>query len=229
MSRLTRSLLAIALLACAPLARADALRLHAPAGGTTLRGGSFADVRWSAAQLPAGTEEWEAFLSVDGGKYYAFRVTPHLDINRRNFTFVVPNVETRNARILIRTGNELRETLFELPATFAIERDANAEQVLPRLLHVGRGEAAREGDPGVVEWAAGSGRQSSPALPAKSFGRRAKTTADAAPIVLTQAAKRATLASLETARPSAHAPHATRNAQPTRSVDLLLVCRRRNV
>src|SRR5437763_15141390 len=84
--------LAVALLAFASFARAESLRVVAPANGATLRGGSFAELRWTAANVPAAAEEWEAFLSIDGGRYYAFRVTPHLDIQLRSFTFIVPNV-----------------------------------------------------------------------------------------------------------------------------------------
>jgi hypothetical protein len=234
MLRWTRPLLAIALLTCASFAHADALRLVAPASGATLRGGSFAEVRWSAAKLPASAEEWEAFLSIDGGKYYAFRVTPHLDINLQRFAFVVPNVDTRNARILIRTGNERRETLFESPATFSIARDAKAEEVLPRLLHLGRGEAAREGDPAVLWWISGArngadlAQQSSTTLP-RSLRRAAKAGDDAPAVLLTPAAKRAASVAIAYAPLRTFAQLATRNAQLDRSVDLLLVCRRRNV
>src|ERR1700694_4462844 len=112
MSRMHRTLLTFALFAVASRARAEAPNLLAPANGATLRGGSFAEVRWSAAQLPPSAEEWEAFLSINGGKYYAFRVTPHLNTNLRRFTFVVPNVDTHDARILIRTGNEVQEMHF---------------------------------------------------------------------------------------------------------------------
>src|SRR6059058_4645622 len=109
-----------------------ALLLFAPAlhAGTVLRGGSFANIGWSAATLPGNAEEWEAFLSLDGGHYYAFRITPHLEVARRQFTWVVPNVDAENARILIRAGDERRETLYESPATFAIVHDARAE--MPR-------------------------------------------------------------------------------------------------
>src|SRR6187549_1402423 len=120
MSRLGRYWAAVALFALASFARADSLHLLAPEAGTTLRGGSFAELRWSAPQLPAAAEEWEAFLSIDGGTYYAFRVTPHLEIDLRHFTFIVPNVDTRDARILIRVGDEKRETHFELPGSFSI-------------------------------------------------------------------------------------------------------------
>jgi hypothetical protein len=148
--------LAVALLAFAFVARAESLRVVAPANGATLRGGSFAELRWTSAQLPVPAEEWEAFLSVDGGKYYAFRVTPHLDINLRSFTFVVPNIDTRSARILIRTGDEVHELHFESRDSFSIVRDAKAEESLPRVLQPRHGEAAREGDPAVLAWADGA-------------------------------------------------------------------------
>jgi len=235
MLRLTRPLFAIVLLAFASFAHADSLRLIAPANGATLRGGSFAEVRWSATHLPKAAEEWEAFLSIDGGKYYAFRVTPHLDIDLQRFAFIVPNVDTRNARILIRTGNEKQETLFESPASFSIARDANAEQILPRLLHFGRGESAREGDPAVLQWIAGErdgsgvAQQSSTTVPAPSFRRRATTARDAPP-VLTPAGKRVTSPSVENTPPAAcDDKYAGKSEQLARSVDLLLVCRRRNV
>jgi hypothetical protein len=131
--------------------------LFAPAlhAGTVLRGGSLATIEWSAVALPANAEEWEAFLSLDGGTYYAFRITPHLDIARRQFTWLVPNVDTKNARILIRTGDERRETLHELPATFEIVRDVHAEVPRRTIVPAAQGEAARSGDPGVVAWTDG--------------------------------------------------------------------------
>jgi hypothetical protein len=234
MSRLTRPLFAVALLAFASLAGADSLRLLAPADGATLRGGSFAEVRWSAAQLPASAEEWEAFLSIDGGKYYAFRVTPHLNIDLQRFTFVVPNVDTREARILIRTGNERQETLFEIPGSFSIVRDADAEQPLPRLLGVGHGEAAREGDPAVLWWivgdrnGSGAAQQSAPAVPSSSF-RRHRTVAVDAPAMLTPAGKSLIAASVERTQLSIGDRRSSKNERLPISVDLLLVCRRRNI
>src|SRR6185436_14051897 len=92
-------------------ARADVRAvLDAPRAGEVLRGGATATLAWSAASsLPPFVEEWEAFLSVDGGRYYGYRITPHLEIDRRRFTFEVPNVETESARILLRAGDERRE------------------------------------------------------------------------------------------------------------------------
>jgi len=234
MSRLTRPLLTIALFALASFARADAPRLLAPAAGTTLRGGSFAELRWSAAQLPAAAEEWEAFLSVDGGKYYAFRITPHLDIDRQRFTFIVPNVDTRDARILIRTGNEVHESHFEIPGSFSIVRDPNAEQVLPRLSQLGRGEAARDGDPAVLAWTDGerngSGvmQRTSTTVPSSSLGSRT-TVPGSAPIVLAPAASSVAAPTITSTLLIARRTH-TRDTKPIPiSVDLLLVCSRWNI
>ncbi|MCU1246298.1 MAG: hypothetical protein JWN02_2208 [Acidobacteria bacterium] len=234
MSRLSRPLLAVALLALATIARADSPRLLAPAQGATLRGGSYAELRWSAAPLPAATEEWEAFLSIDGGKYYAFRVTPHLDIELRRFTFVVPNVDTHDARILIRTGDEVQETHFEIPGSFSIVRDPNAEQIAPRLLQLGRGEAAREGDPAVLSWTEGArngsgvSQQSSPAVPLSSLGGLIAIASDVS-AVLSPAAHRVAAPAVATTWRSSPGRQTVRAEPPPRSVDLLLVCRRRNI
>jgi hypothetical protein len=234
MSRLTRPLLALALFAFVSIARADAPRLLAPANGATLRGGSLAELRWSAAELPDDAEEWEAFLSIDGGRYYGFRVTPHLDIDLRRFTFTVPNVDTADARILIRTGDEERETHFEIPGSFSIVRDPNVAEVLPPLLDLDEGEAAREGDPAVLSWADGerngSGvtQQSSTALPSPSLGTHASVTGDAWEFVAPAGHRIAIPSIVSTQQPARD--HVERRAESLSiPADLLLVCRRRNI
>ena len=164
--------------------------LFAPAlhAGTVLRGGSFATIEWSAASLPANAEEWEAFLSLDGGTYYAFRITPHLDIARRQFTCLVPNVDTKNARILIRTGDERRETLHELPARFEIVRDVHAAVPRRTIVPAVQGEAARSGDPGVVAWTdgdrAGGGLVQRTALPERAHVAASHTTSGRTDVVI---------------------------------------------
>jgi hypothetical protein len=234
MSRLTRPLLAIALFGLAAFARADAPRLLAPANGATLRGGSLAELRWSAAELPADTEEWEAFLSIDGGRYYGFRVTPHLDIDRRRFTFTVPNVDTADARILIRTGDEERETHFEIPGSFAIVRDPNVAEVLPPLIDFDRGEAAREGDPAVLSWADGarngSGvtQQSSTALPSPALGTHTAVAGDAWEFVAPAGNRIAVPFIVSTQQPARDNVERKAQSLPL-PADLLLVCRRRNI
>lgn len=230
-----RVFLAVVLLAYASLARAESLRVVAPANGATLRGGSFAELKWTSARLPVDAEEWEAFLSVDGGKYYAFRVTPHLDIKLRSFTFVVPNVDTRNARILIRTGDEVHELHFESRDSFAIVRDAKAEESLPRVLASARGEAARAGDPAVIAWADGardgSGvtRQTSTPVPHPTFDDSAivvtKTLYAVPPGADLLGAPEQTTRSRFVARPT----HLQKAEPLPTVVDLLLACRRRNI
>jgi hypothetical protein len=233
MRRLSRALLIVAAVCALPLS-AEVLRVTAPRASAPLHGGSFATLQWTAGALPPHAEEWEAFLSIDGGKYYAFRITPHLDIDRRRFDFAVPNVDTSNARILIRTGDEKRESLFELPEKYSIVRDANAEQLLPRVLQFGRGEAARDGDAAVISWADGDRngsvvtQRSSTTVPSPSLGSRTTVTSYA-PMVLAPAAHSVAAPSIVRARLTARGRLA-RNAEPIPlSLDLLLVCRRRNI
>jgi hypothetical protein len=234
MSRLMRPLFAFALLALSSFARGDSVRLVAPADGATLRGGSFVELRWSSGQLPASTEEWEAFLSIDGGKYYAFRITPHLDIDLQRFTFIVPNVDTHDARILIRTGDEVRETHFEAPGSFSIVRDRTAEEIVGQPLRFGHGEAARDGDPAVVSWTEGarngSGvtQQSSTTAPTPSLHSVARVTGDASPVV-DPAETLVAARSITSRRQPARESHTQKAATAPIAVDLLLACRRRNI
>jgi hypothetical protein len=235
MSRTTRALLTAALFAFALAARADALRLIAPAEGTTLRGGSFAELQWSAEDLPPSAEEWEAFLSLDGGKYYAFRLTPHLELDLQRFTFIVPNVDTCNARILIRVGDEVRETHFEARGTFSIKHDPRADVNVSRLVHFERGEAARDGDPGVVGWSDGARNGSAITWHSATPGS-APTIYGRTTVPETQPAEREAPGSRAVDRPStARAQKAARNRHARRpdplpiADDLLLVCRRRNI
>jgi len=231
MTRFKAPFLAFAVIAFASYARADVLRVLAPADGATLRGGSFAEVRWSAAQLAASDEEWEAFLSIDGGKYYAFRITPHLDIDLRHFTFIVPNVDTQAARILIRTGDEIHEKHFETRGVFSIVRDPHAGIV--RELQFGRGESARDGDPAVVAWADGARNgsgltfQTSTALPSRTFCAQTIVMADGPPVIAT-AAKRLIVVSVSGDPPLAYEKQVSAARKPI-SVDLLLICGRLNV
>jgi hypothetical protein len=133
-----------------------ALSATAPADGTELAGGSHATIAWSAdAPLPAAIEEWEAFLSVDGGRYYAMRITPHLDRDIRQFTFSVPNVTSHDARILLRFGDEERETEVELPLRLRIRYDPLAPRTFPATAEE-EGEEARAGEPPVTMWVAGT-------------------------------------------------------------------------
>jgi len=69
---------------------------------------------------PAGAEEWEAFLSVDGGKTFPVRITPHLPIAERSFAWIVPALPTPEARIRFRFGIGGVERERVSPDRFAI-------------------------------------------------------------------------------------------------------------
>src|SRR5258708_4683801 len=131
-----------------------AVALIAPQAGVHLRGGSDSTLIWSAPSLPDGVNEWEAFLSLDGGTDYPLRITPHLDAGIRSFRWHVPNVAGNAVRILIRVGNERNERLVVLPQTFTIE-PAYAPLDLAAL-DVARtdavGEVALDGGEPVVQW-----------------------------------------------------------------------------
>ncbi len=149
-------LLLLAFLALPALAAGQEMaRLVSPAAGDELAAGSVAMIEWEELALPEHTVEWEAFLSLDGGRTWPLRVTPHLDISIRRFTFTVPDLPTREARIMLRFGDERREVGMEAPQRFSI---APAAFVAPRsrIRVLSRGERAREGDEGVVVWVKGS-------------------------------------------------------------------------
>ena len=146
-----RVFLAAALALSAFAASAD-VTLLAPRAGETLDGGREATLSWEATSLPAHVEEWEVFLSLDGGAYYAVRITPHLDASIHAFRFRVPNVATRDARILLRVGDEERERIISTPQSFAIEADYGRLELGRAEATEARGESARFDDDHVVEW-----------------------------------------------------------------------------
>ena len=137
----------LALFASAATARA--IEVSTPHDRGTLHGGSYAPLSWSGEKLPAHADEWEAFLSIDGGGHYAFRITPHLNLRLRRVTWLVPNVDAADARILIRTGDEKDKREFVLPMSFVIVR--NGKQSLPPL----EVTASEPGERGVIQWAEG--------------------------------------------------------------------------
>jgi len=134
-----------------------AVELIAPRGGTVLEGGSETTLQWSASSLPANAEEWEAFLSFDGGRYYATRITPHLDAGRRSFRWRVPNVAASDVRILLRLGNEREERAIEFPQTFRIVPGVASVEVpeVDAALTEAAGESALPASPPVIEWVSG--------------------------------------------------------------------------
>jgi hypothetical protein len=148
-----RTLLAALSLFCCGAAFATPLRLIAPSAGVTLRGDHFATIAW-VADRGIDAEEWEAFLSVDGGRYYSVRITPHLDLDMRSFEFLVPNIASDDVKLLMRVGDEHIETIIEFPQRFSI-RPSPSTVIGQRLTAEPGPESARPGEAVVVQWAAG--------------------------------------------------------------------------
>ena len=158
MRRLLLLILATWALAALPaFADEDMARLLSPAAGDELTAGSLVTIAWEETGLPEHVDEWEAFLSVDGGETWPLRITPHLDISIRRFDFRVPDLPTRDARLMLRFGDERREVEVDAPQRFSIVGDPSKPiwETPPRHV-LNRGERARETDPGVVVWVEGS-------------------------------------------------------------------------
>lgn len=134
------------------------VRLVAPEAGARLVAGSMADLEWAPlAELDRRVEEWEAFLSLDGGATYPVRITPHLDQDVRRIRWQVPPFPAQDVRILLRFGDERRETPVELPARFSIAASPAGFPVFASRSAT-RGEPALPGHAGVVAWVEGSRR-----------------------------------------------------------------------
>jgi hypothetical protein len=146
----------------AAAAAAEPVRLVAPVDSGALQAGSLAELAWEPREgfdLLAKTDEWEAFLSLDGGAHYTVRITPHLDRDLRRIFWQVPATPTRDARLLLRFGDEHLETAYELPQRFSIAASPrSAFETAPVRLALGRGEPALPGQAGVVAWVEGTRR-----------------------------------------------------------------------
>jgi hypothetical protein len=137
------------------------VELTAPLPATVLLGGATAELAWRPladfGEL-AGATEWEAFLSVDGGRTFTVRLTPHLDLGLRRFTFRVPDLPSAAVRLLLRFGDERAERAVRLPANLRIVRAPAAPPVAtPFAAEPGLapGEPALPGAPGVLFWVEG--------------------------------------------------------------------------
>lgn len=142
------------------------LRLIAPSAAIPMVAGETAELEWgplaSFFDLP-NVREWEAFLSLDDGATYPIRITPHLDRDLHRISWQVPEFPSRAARLLLRFGDERRETSIEMPHRFIIlpgvkgtSRIAATRSLTLESYRLG--EPARPGDPGVVLWVEGSRR-----------------------------------------------------------------------
>jgi hypothetical protein len=114
-------LMAVAVLALPAAAAADLdvtvrpvcelpVELIRPLPGEVLVGGREATVAWRPLREldDLGIDEWEAFVSYDGGRHWPVRITPHLDIELSSFRFVVPHIPSDDVRLMLRFGDERR-------------------------------------------------------------------------------------------------------------------------
>jgi hypothetical protein len=135
------------------------VRLIEPAEHLQVVAGSTLPIAWEARDVPAGIEEWEAFVSVDGGRTYPMRITPHLDATIHRFNWVVPSLPGASLSILLRFGDEQDEREFPFAARMRITsalplevfRQASLRQTAVR-------RSAAEDDHGQIltEWIDGS-------------------------------------------------------------------------
>jgi hypothetical protein len=103
------------------------LRLIEPADHAEVVAGSTVPLVWDAGKVPAGVEEWEAFLSVDGGKTYPVRITPHLDAGIHRFNWIVPSLPGADVSILLRFGDEREEVEFPFAGRMHITGSVSRE------------------------------------------------------------------------------------------------------
>ncbi|MDQ6801624.1 MAG: hypothetical protein M3041_12375 [Acidobacteriota bacterium] len=135
------------------------LRLTEPLAQVEIAAGSTVSIAWEAAKLPPEVEEWEAFLSIDAGRSYPIRLTPHLDASIHRFAWSVPNLPGAKVTILLRFGDERHERRFVFPARARISGVASPLAFLfrPPLIEApGRGEAAEVEGEGVIAWVEGT-------------------------------------------------------------------------
>lgn len=223
----------VAMVMAAAGVHAEPLRLIAPANQTVLRGGHFVTLQWEADALGKDVEEWEAFASINGGRYYSVRLTPHLDIAIQHFEVLIPNVDSNDVRFLIRTGNERSETIIELPQRLRIEADLSARfALIGQIVAASPPEAARPDEPPVTLWATGDrngrGVQFEMAAIPSHVSAQIRVRAEEHTTILPQRARQDAVVLLSSVAPRQQCAHAADHALPT-PADVLLLCSRMNI
>lgn len=127
-----------------------------PRAGAEAIAGEALAISWRPASDDAASfEEWEAFLSLDGGAHWPYRLTPHLDRRISRFVVELPPLAASRARLLLRYGNEREERELLLPFEFAIAAPRRVAFRSDARVTTQPGEAARPGEAGVVAWVDG--------------------------------------------------------------------------
>ena len=114
-----------------PLPVVYTVRLISPAPGDVLVAGQRTTVTWEASISKGFDLTWceqEIYLSIDGGKTPAMRISPQLDPKAQSFDWVVPDAPTDKAVLDLRFGCEgtYPETAHpQTASTFVIARSAS--------------------------------------------------------------------------------------------------------
>lgn len=213
------------------------VELIRPMPGEVLVGGREATVAWRPLREleDLGIDEWEAFLSFDGGRHWPVRITPHLDIELSTFRFVVPHLPSDDVRLMLRFGDERRETGYELPMTLR-SVVLQGFWTPPPMPAGAPGEAAQPGVPGVVLWVEGdrAGRE----LSVRTAGRTTRSLRANAELLvpawplLAPSERRLLQWAIDRAQESMQPPPTRRTSSsafvPVRAILLLLLLCRRN-
>ena len=125
-------------------------------------------VSWETC--PAGAREWEAFLSLDGGRSFPLRVTPHLGIGVRSFTWTVPRILAGDAKLRIRFGDGFGEREYDVAGNFSLAPAGGSRLLLPESRDLGEVPAA--GEEQAAAWVEGDGASSRTVVPPAPAGAR---------------------------------------------------------
>jgi hypothetical protein len=106
-------LTAIPLSAAAPAWAGVALEVP-----TTVAAGQVIELRWRG--LPVDVEEVELLLSLDGGRSFHVRLTEELDGHVESYRWLVPDLPTASARLMLRMGDGAGERVAAISREFRI-------------------------------------------------------------------------------------------------------------
>jgi len=121
------------------------LAITIASGSPLLEPGSSVVVTWPEGTAAAGYDEMELVLSVDGGLSFPLRVTRRIAPSDLGFSWTVPSLPARHARLALRAGRDEEgdaETIVGLSEDFAIAPAARSE--VEELFRVGEEELPRD-------------------------------------------------------------------------------------
>jgi hypothetical protein len=122
------------------------------------------NVFWESC--PPGAREWEAFLSLDGGRSFPLRVTPHLSTAVRSFSWPIPWILAEDAKLRIRFGDGISEREFDVDGGWTLVPARDSRPLSPESRDFAEGPAPGEEQTAAwVEWNGSRARTVVPAAP----------------------------------------------------------------